>query len=643
MTSRIPLRAPLALAVLLGGAAGCQSCNTDTATRRGNLDRAADAVLVEGDNGHTFAVISNPELQHLRVLDLTTERFVDAPNRFFPASIPTGPSTRRLATAPGDDTRVYALDSSSDEVFVVRTVEDGKTPFVEVQDPVPTGRAPAGLAAFRDEDGVVELWVTLPEEHAVQVLGLDGAEIARIDLGDGARPGDVVTDPFGDSVVVADEVLDVVHVLRRATHVLDRDLDVGGPTGDLSVGVVDVGDGQAPVALALRTDANVAVALRLFRPGFREDRYAVLGSVEVPSRPMVGYVPDQREGEVVCCRALSNDAVDTGEATAAWAAVGQGDGNVVYLALAAPDGDGRVVRMIDNDLDDLAVSTDEPPVWTPVTGDEDRQPVPALAAANNFGDPPFVPLLEAEDAGGERLTLTWEGVLPPLDGVLGTFGADGSFSSGTVDLAARGARVGDIAILEGSSEPAGCDFLHDAPIRRIDDDGQTVVLLVSPEGITDEDERCLLGDIRLSLRAAEAFTVVDSAGDFLGRLAFEGPDAALALPGAVLSLTPAAAGAPRHAGSTLDVKLDLNLDVVALGLSDAVQTLGATGGFGSAGYLPVAIVGREMDIPGDATGTTQRARRMVIATGSIEAQTGLNVFFACDDAETVPALCTSFR
>ena len=101
-----------------------------------------------------------------------------------------------------------------------------------------------------------------------------------------AEPGDVVVDAGGDTVVVADNALPVVHTIDRASIAAAAaavvDLDVGGPVSRLAVGVVDIGDGLAPVVIALRSDANIAVAIRLFRP-----------SDVAPDLPMTPMTVDQ--------------------------------------------------------------------------------------------------------------------------------------------------------------------------------------------------------------------------------------------------------------------------------------------------------------------------------------------------------------
>jgi urease accessory protein UreE len=625
MTSRRVQWLACALGLASVGA-NCEQCQPVPNPRKGNLDRAADAVIVHGADGHAYAVVSNPELQHLRVFDLTTEAFVFAPNRYFPLSVDVGPDTRRLAVDDADPTRVFALDGAADEIFVVRADEG----FARSGDPLPTGRAPADLAVVGSE-----LWVTLPEESAVQILDLGGAQLARIDLdeldGVPARPGDIVIDPQDESVVVADAALPLVHVIARATKELARSLDVGGPTASLSAGVIDIGDGLAPVVLAVRSDAPIVVAIKLFR-AVPEDRYAVLGSVEVPGIPLISYVPDHRTSATICCREFSDAAVAAGEATDAWGAVASADGKVTYLSLRS-----GAVRIFDNDLEGPATGEPLPDAWAPVAGDEDREPAASFAAGSDFGDPPFAPLID----GDERLRLTWQGSLPGLAGVRGTWtGGDSAFVADAADLAARGARAGDLAIIAIEDAGAACD----------DDDVTGIIDVVEGAVVTialDEpaEEVCLVGGgvLRVSVAPADAFVVTDRDSTFLGRLAFVGPDAALPFAGGLLTVTPSAVGPPTRRGSALLVPLNPHLALIDLDLSDPPSFLASDrGGFGQGALLPVALVGGKMTIPGVELGTEVRARRMLMATASDD-RFGLNTIFVCDEAETVPGLCKEFR
>lgn len=654
MKARALSLSALALA-LLSTAATCEQCQQPTDPRIGNVDRTTDAVLVTGTDGHAYLVSAHPELEHLRVLDLTTERFVDAPNRFFPASMPMGPSTRRLAAAGTDGTRVVALDGALDRLQVVRTVDDAGPSFSLIGKGIDTGRAPADLAVFSDGT-TVEAWVTLPDAAptagAVQVLQLDvnagtGTEVARIALPAGARPDGIDIDPTGESVVVTDAALSTVHVLRRADRVLDRSLEVGGPTAHVATGVVDVGDGLAPVALVSRRDRNEVALLRLYRPDYREDGAALFGRAELPRLPMALYVPDHRASVTVCCRGFGDDALDLGEATDAWGAVATASGDVLYLALAAPTDDParRLLRLIDDDVAGVGGLVDlnnDAALWVPAEGGEDRRPIEVtLTPRDTWGTPPFVDLLDAN----ETPLLTWEGALPGLEAVAGQYVA-GELTT-ELDVAALGARVGDRAVFTIDDLPLDCEGRTlEAPITAL---AGTVLSVERGEGGLDpDDENCIArgAGTTVAVLAAQAFVVELVDGSTPGRLNLtEGdPENELLLPGAALTMKAAAAGLPRR-GSLLSLPLDPHVDPIGLALSDPPSSLGP-GGYGSAGLLPTVIVGGEIDIPDADTGGTQRARRMVVGTaspGSSAGLAGLYALFSCDEAETTPNLCTTFR
>lgn len=649
-------RTLLALALALASAAAtCEQCEPVADPRIGNVDRTTDAVLITGTDGHTYLVSAHPELEHLRVLDLTAERFVDAPNRFFPASVPVGPSTRRVAAAATDGTRVYALDGDLDRLQVVRTVDDEGPSFALVGKGIDTGRAPLDVAIYSD-GAAVEAWITLPEATpnggVVQVLSIDvdagtGTEVARVALPDGARPDAIDVDPTGERVVVTDAALGSIHVLRRAERALDRSLDVGGPSAHLAMGVVDVGDGLAPVALVSRRDANEVALVRLFRAGYREDGAALLGRAEVPDFPMALYVPDHRGSATVCCRGLGDDAIDAGEATDAWGAVAMASGELLYLALAAPtaEPDRRLLRLIDDDVAGVGGLVDlnaEPSLWVPPEGGEDRRPVAiALGDRDTWGAPPLVALLPE----AETVLLTWEGALPDLEAVGGAYLA-GDFTADS-DVAAAGARVGDIAVFTVDDLPGDCVGRSlEAPITALA--GAVVSVERGEAGMDADDENCLArgAGTTLTVLAAAAFVAELFDGSSPGRLNLVEGDAEneLLLPGTALTMRASDAGLPLR-GSLLSLPLDPHLDPMGLAVSNPPSNLGP-GGFGTAGYLPTTLVGGEMDFPDRETGGTQRARRMVLGTaapGSSSGLAGLYALIACDEAETTPNLCTTFR
>jgi hypothetical protein len=660
------MRRALPLLLLL---AGCDQCQQNPAAPPGNLDRVSDAVLVIGDNGHAYVVTANPELQGLRVRDLTANAFLQAPNLFFPATIATGPATTRLAAAPDLGTRVFALDADLDQVRVVRTVETGfEAAFVPVGDPVAVGPAPSGIGAFHDGD-VVELWVALPEESAVQVVTIELATSAvvddeRVELPEGAHPDEIGVDPFGDAVVVTDASLASVHVIARAERALDRSLDVGGPQGKVAVGVVDVGDGLAPVALVLSREKAAAHLVRLFRPGFREPRYEVRGGVELPAFPMAAYVPDQREPQVtVCCRGLSSESVNRGEATDAWAAVGMANGRVLYLSLAAPTDDParRLVRLIDDDPAGVSGSVDlnaTPTLWAPPPGAvacsqgcgsgfvcdpnsetcvRDRRPTVRVEPRDTFGAPPFVELVPS----AEQLLLTWEGALPGLSGVrceVTLLSSGAALVVTAVEPAARGAQLGDYGVITSADFVAGCaERVIRAEIVALE--GSTVTLAGDDfeNGIDPTDRLCLQqpGEKRLTVEARDAFVVVNRAGDFLGRLGFDGE---VEIAGGAVTVEPNPNGLPER-GSRLAVPLDPHVTPIGLSLSEAPGRLG-TGGFGAAGLLPTAIVGGLVDFRTPQI-PQRTARRMVITTAA-DGQVS-NTMFVCDEAETIARACQDVR
>jgi hypothetical protein len=679
-------------------AADCQQCQPPPPPSRGNLDRVADVVVVDALDGHGYAITANPELEHLRVLDLTDGRFVVGPNRYFPLSIPTGPSTRQLAVAVvveadgsthADPRRIFALDTADDRVRIIHVVDpDAAVPPFSVTALLPTGRAPVDIAALVHGDtttvavavpgNVDDAGGTVELTALVGGVVVDGVPPVVVALPAGSHPSAIVADPFGRAFVVADGALPQVHVVERdeasGTFALVRSLDLGGPCAALAAGVVDIGDGLAPVVLALRTDAPAAVAVRLFRPGFREDRFAVLGGAALPSLGVTAVVADARPGEqpatgaaaggaaapvTVCCRGLSDDRIASGEATAAFAAVHQADGKLVYLQLAAAAVDGlapvpgrRFVRLVDDDgagpspPEGIDPNT-EPSLWAPAAGGEGTRPVVAFGAADNFGSPPFVPLLPA----GGTLSLTWEGDLVGLADLAGSFAPGPHTFTALVDVAARDGRTGDVARLVTAAPLAGCAPSHRARILAVA--GSVVTVAVEGDGSGAEPAlpttvvaSCLqgAGDVRLSVEAQEAFVVVDARGAGGRLLPADDGNAdvvggtAWPLPGALLSVT-TPLGRPRP-GSVLRVPVDPHVTTMGLALSAAP----IAGGFGTAALLPAGLAVGIVAIPdARADGTVVEARRMVLSTASIDGTSGLPLLFTSDEGETSTGRVETFR
>ncbi|MDP2340699.1 MAG: hypothetical protein Q8O67_07065 [Deltaproteobacteria bacterium] len=665
------MSSPLARASLLsiGFVAGCTNCEQAVLTR-GNLDRVADVVVVNATDGNSIAVSANPEIEHLRVLDLTLGRFTAAPNRFSPLSIPTGPDTRAITiavdavTTAEDPRRLYALDGSDDTVRIIRLEESGGDPaFLQITS-FATGRAPADVAALTN--GLVTIVaVVLPDESAVAVHLVDGPRGDVVTSGEtialpaGSHPSSIVIDPMGLSFVVGDAVLPQVHVLAIApdnTVTLDQSLDVLGPVHSLAAGVVDVGDGLAPVVVALRSDTPAIMAVRLFRPGFREDRYAVLGGAALPALGSVAYVPDARPSDAevtVCCEGLAIDALRNFEATAAWAAVWMANGDLLYVQLAATRIDGTVlpagrtlVRLVDDDVAALSAPdgidlNENEELWVPAAGGEARRPIVSLTPVDNFGTPAFVPLTNS----GTSLLLVWEGDLTTARRLRGGFAPSDNTFETVVNVEARGARVGDIARLEKDDVEIGCEASFRARITAVVERVVTLATDGAAPFLTAEQAACLdpSGDTRLTVEVQGAF-VVEDGGRFLGRLApAGGAEDAILLSGVSLSFAPSASGLPLP-GSRLAVPLDPHVTTLGLNLADAVRSSG--GGFGPAALVPTGIDGGTLIIPDGSTEEADDvipARRMVLASGSIDGSSGLPLMLTCDEGETITGRVESFR
>ena len=71
------------------------SC-TQTAVSTSNNLKPSDVVLIrapspDGSQEHSYVVVSNPDIEQLRILDLSTGTFLVAPNGYFPLSVRVGP------------------------------------------------------------------------------------------------------------------------------------------------------------------------------------------------------------------------------------------------------------------------------------------------------------------------------------------------------------------------------------------------------------------------------------------------------------------------------------------------------------------------------------------------------------------------
>ncbi len=622
------------LPLLLALFAGCDiaGCDQEPPVPSGELDRLGDIVLVRPPDaaaGRSFVVVTNPEIQQLRVFDVLERRFVPAPNVFFPLSARTGPATRRLAVSPVDQRFVFALDGALDllqAVAMVPTVEideDSVAPAFTTAGVFETGRAPADVAVWSSGlEGELPLaFVTLPQQSALQVLALDldagttSAELL-VDLGEGSRPNRVAVDPTGDAVVVTDAALDSVAIVRVRPEggagplaALDRRIDVGGPTNEVTIGRVDPGGGLAPLALVALRDRPVIAALRMFRFG-REDRYELLGSAEIPSPVAALYVPDQlRERPSACCPELKDGEETQDPPTFAWAAVTTTNGWLYYVRLDAAD--GGLVRLIDLGQP-LAEAPEESLRWEPAAGGEARQPDVDVVAIDNFGDPPFVPLLR-EDALAAEITLTFEATPPGAGNRRAQLVDSGDGFAlevvpASVPFEQLDVQAGDEIVVDTSDRGGSCPASISMTVASISAD------TVAVSGVDSGDAACLSqgGELRFTLFAVGDFLVRTLDDGYQGRLPVRPATSSLDVPFFRISVTESAAGAPLR-GSVISIQATQGIEPVAMFLARPSTFRG--GGIGFDALLPQAMVGGPVRIR-DVEGGTFDSTRMFLATGT---------------------------
>jgi hypothetical protein len=657
---------------LLAAVSALVGCNQTTVQpTRGNLDRVTDMVIVNAADGHSYTVTANPDLQHLRIVDMTTGAFVRSPNRYFPLSPPSAASELTVAvdveTTAIDGTRVFGLDPTGDTVDILHVADsDDDARAFAIVGSFETSRAPADVGAMRFATTTL-VAVSVPATSAVDVYSVDDEHTAvllrTVALPAGAFPDRVVVDPLGHAFVVGDAVGGALYLLEPTADGSDvvhaRTLQLRGPVGSLSAGIVDVGDGAAPVVLALHNDGPTASLVRLFRRGYPEDRYAVLATAELPNVGAAGYVPDTRSTAAtttVCCLVDDNDPqtdtlIPTADTpSAAWAGVMLVDGRLLYLQLAAASIDGlalgetrRAMRLFDDDAappgasvtrnartDKVESETDlnaEVTLWVPAEGGDDRRPVVTLTSVDTFGTPTFVPLVQPF----ETLLLTWEADLPTTTALVAV--VVDNVVSAEVDLAARDVDSGDVARLTIGSPAADCEGVYRAAIVSVDGTALTLatsdVVDDTAPALTSTALACLAdADVRLTVEVRDSFVVTEQAtelGRYRQRLDFNG---IIELPGRHVTVSPSAAGLP-VAGSKLAIPLDAR--VTPLGLDIA-------GDFDARALVPTAIAGGTIIIPdvnSNVDDATIAARRMVVSAGSVDARLSQPRLFTFDEAETI--------
>lgn len=627
----------LTSALLLALLVGCDiaGCDREPPAPSGELDRLGDLVLVtppDIEDGRAFVVVSNPEIQQLRVFDAFERRFVPAPNLFFPLSARTGPATRRLAVSPLDQRFVYALDSAEEHLQVVamlpavRLDDDSVAPAFTTEAVFATGPAPSDVAVWSSgEEGELPLaFIALPNESAVEVLALDleAGEVAEsllIDLGEGSVPNRLEVDPTGDAVVVTDAALDSVAIVRirpdlpgQPLAALDRRIDVGGPTSSVAIGVVDPGTGLGPLALVALRDLERVAALRLFREGFREDRYVHLGSVEIPDLASALYVPDQRREDPSACCAEPTRQSNTDDPaeppTLAWGAITTPNGFLYYVRFdARRRGGGRLVRLIDFGTQvPAAVNLEDS--WFPVEGGENRRPAVEVTPIDNFGDPPVVPLFREAQP---RIELVYEGSPPGTVNRRATLVEDeGGFAlevvPGAIPFAERDVRLGDEIVVDTSDRGGSCPELVRMIVEGLSGDRVEVSPLSSlAAACVSQGETATF-----TLFAVGDFVVSTTGDGYQGRLTLTSERSSIEVPGFRVSVSRASAGPPLR-GSRLSIEVTQDIRPASIFLAEDV----IAGGLGNRALLPQGIVGGSVRLR-DREGAVSVEPLMFVATGT---------------------------
>ncbi|MCP4501596.1 MAG: hypothetical protein GY822_16685 [Deltaproteobacteria bacterium] len=599
---------------------GCDESVNDPAT--GNIDRIADAVFVQPDSDavprQSFVLMTNPDLEQVRIFDAYEHRFVRAPNVYFPLSIPVGVSTRKLAVAPKNHSLVFALDGAEDKIYVIRTDDQGGAPFTLVDDVnIQTSRTPADIAASTTETGI-RLFLSYPDDGEVVVMHLEtGAKETTIEatlsLFDGARPNILEVDPTEDALLIGDALSELLTVVRLEDLVIDRVLDVGGAVQHISTGLLDPGDGLAPIALLTLRDKPEATALRLFRPTHREDRYAVLGRIELPAPGAVSYLPHQLERELttstVCCPILPV----ANEATTAWGAVLTSTGLLYYVRFDGETEDGARgrFRLIDIDADAPSV---ESSTWTPPEGSNAEAPLLLTSLLTELPTPAYIPYSSPGD-----VQFVWEGALNGANDDVATVETGGDLIEFVRDI--QQARPGDTLVFnidERVGIDGACDdFVDDGLEKEII--GVESARILDVGILTSAERNCLTvgGSFTASIHVDNAFLATSSTRGSLGRLSLQetvgvDPDVVEA-DGFVFSVEND--GNPLPRGGILQVRLEQNISPLSLGLSDPASNTNASG-FGRGALFPRAIVGGEVSVPGLDEEPDLHTRRVYLVTGT---------------------------
>lgn len=654
-----PLHAAMISMALSVVAIASTSCTQTAVSTSNNLEKPSDVVLIrapspDGSQEHSYVVVSNPDIEQLRILDLSTGTFLVAPNGYFPLSVRVGPATRRLASAAG---HVFALDSVEGKVYVIRTAEDAQGPAFSVVETFAVPRAAAGMAAVTrsDDPNHALVFVTVPDTGTIQCFDVDTATgtvtaTAAATLKNGLRPSEITVAVDENLVLVTDSargtitglrISDAQTALAEAVTAGETGLwpilqiiDASGPLSRISTGYLPINGSVVPVAAAIRRDASEVTLWRI--DGGDEQPFQIVGRLALPASPLTLYIPDQRpESSVIspgaCCSTFEEEQEST-----SWFAVTSASGSIYYVHVnvASEALDSKpYLSFFDTDTvgPSARVTGDlntNPVLWAPAEGGDAFRPTMTLTAIENSdvlaerGTTPFLP-------NAASLVLTYEGTLPLASHVATSLQDQGNQEAiltvlGGLTWQERDVQENDVVVLQGTARDAAQSCNVHGTVNRLD--GHNVFL----SEITGDVSACvsLLNDdsanggaaVDVVVTAKEAFSVVEDSGTYFGRVRLQSGAAdpvasgeTLELPEMRVTLQAAASGKPL-AGSRLLLPIDGRNTPAELTLSRQ-STLG-TVGFGAAGALPGALVGGEVLVAGATAGTVEARRRMIVASNA---------------------------
>ena len=606
----------LLTASLLAALCACDTgafCAQEVPQPTGNLDELADALLIRPPAAsgpqRSYVVLANPEVESLRIYDAFDGSFLSGPNVYFPLSMRTGPSTRKLAAASGDGTRFFALDSSLGSIRMARTLAEGEASAWTWVGDIPTDPAPSAMAVQKLGD-LFRLYVALPQSGTIQVLEVDEegqnrTEITRIELADGAAPHALRLEPSERALIVADAAAALVHFVDTASWAQST-LPLPAAANDISTGRLTLEGNLVSVALVLLREGNRVFALRM---DFDEDdvmQTNPLGSVRLPALPATAFVPDIALNETeqpLCCE----DLPDHLSASANIATIASVEGDLFYAEIES-----------DFTLLDAEESAPAPLVNT---NDEDIFTAPGGGAA--FRPALQIDLSEAEDgesdiplgASAWTFTLEYEAPLPQLAGIraepaAGVIRVPG-FSSSLFDL---GLREDDVVELQPDTQSACTDPVL-GTVSSLDNDGFVLAELAA------EDEPCINNSetLLLSAFAADSWVLSSSESGFLSRAFMPTQDASVTLlqgDGFSFTLEQSAAGLPVP-GSRFEIPVSANFSPIGLELSRTPSPALGLFGFGPGARVPTALVGGEVEIQAfddDGTEISEWVHRLWMTT-----------------------------